>query len=83
MQVKCTGISLYYSNKAETLGHNIDNLFINKSFIHRCRDAVRVYIGRASEIKTTFQSSPPNRTVHCNGKILPNLNFRDSGIDIL
>lgn len=67
---------------AEALGHNVDGLVINKSSIHRCRDALRVE--RANKIKTKFQNSPPSYiTVHWDGKILPMLNVRDSGIDRL
>jgi adenylate/nucleoside-diphosphate kinase len=67
---------------AEALGNNIDSLVINKSSIHRCRGALRVK--RANKIKTNFQSSIPSYiTVHWDGKILPTLNVRDSGIDRL
>jgi adenylate/nucleoside-diphosphate kinase len=67
---------------AEALGNNTDNLVINKSSIHRCRDALRVE--HANKIKTKFQSSIPNYiTIHWDGKILPTLNVRDSGIDRL
>lgn len=41
-------------------------------------------VERANKIKTKFQNSPPNYiTVHWDGKILPTLNVRDSGIDRL
>lgn len=67
---------------AEALGINVDSLVINKSSIHRCRDALRVE--RSNKIKTNFQSSIPSYiTVHWDGKILPTLNVRDSGIDRL
>ncbi|XP_029346464.1 uncharacterized protein LOC115034269 [Acyrthosiphon pisum] len=67
---------------AEALGNNVDSLVINKSSIHRCRDAVRVE--RANKIKTNFQMSVPSYiTVHWDGKILPTLNVRESGIDRL
>lgn len=66
----------------KALGNNVDSLVINKSSIHRCRDALRVE--RANKIKTKFLNSIPSFiTVHWDGKILPTLNVRDSDIDRL
>lgn len=62
---------------AEALGHNVDELIINKSSIHRIREAKRRE--RADAIKVAFKNNlPPYVTVHWDGKLLPALNVRDS-----
>ena len=67
---------------AEALGHNTDDLVINRSSIHRCRQILRAE--RAKIIKSKFQEAPPNYVVaHWDGKLLPSLNVRDSSIEHL
>lgn len=62
---------------AEALGHNIDELIINKTSINRVRKTKRRE--RAEAIKDIFKNMPPAFvTVHWDGKLLPALNVRDS-----
>ncbi|GBM45488.1 hypothetical protein AVEN_210221-1 [Araneus ventricosus] len=61
---------------AESLGHNIDELTINRNTIQRYREDFRKT--KASRIKELFQENQPSFVcVHWDSKLLPVLNVRD------
>ena len=54
---------------AEALHHNIDELIINRSSIHRSRQRIRAE--RSTKLREAFQLTPPvTATVHWDGKML-------------
>ncbi|GBM85082.1 hypothetical protein AVEN_248813-1 [Araneus ventricosus] len=61
---------------AESLGHNIDELAINRNTIQRYREDFRKT--KATRIKELFQENEPSFVcVHWDSKLLPALNVRD------
>ena len=55
---------------AHSLGHDVNNITISCSSIHRARSANREK--NSKEIKASFSPQVP-LTVHCDGKLLPDL----------
>lgn len=67
---------------AESLGHNIDELAINRNTIQRYREKFRKT--KATNIKELFKTNEPNFvSVHWDGKLLPALNVRDLKVERL
>lgn len=70
---------------AEALGHNIDDLVINRSSIHEYRKILRKNI--SERLKTQFCGNLPNFViVHWDGKLLPannNTNHRVERLPIV
>ncbi|GBN47962.1 hypothetical protein AVEN_62951-1 [Araneus ventricosus] len=61
---------------AESLGHNIDELAINRNTIQRYREDFRKT--KSTRIKELFKENEPSFVcVHWDGKLLPALNVRD------
>lgn len=62
---------------AEALGHNVDEIALNRSSIQRYREQFRKK--QAENIKYLFtEKNPTFVTVHWDGKLVPALNVRDS-----
>ncbi|GBM49622.1 hypothetical protein AVEN_249001-1 [Araneus ventricosus] len=61
---------------AESLGHNIDELTINRNTSQRYREDFRKT--KATRIKELFEENEPSFVcVHWDGKLIPALNMRD------
>lgn len=61
---------------AQAFGHNVDNLVINRSSIHRVRDKVRKL--RAEQLRLSFNNDLfKESVVHWNEKMLPSLTGKD------